>query len=389
MRPIKSIQFSHAASAELSTLFEDFRLMCNDAIRIAIEEKPKSRFRLIKQAYPRLKEYGLHTHYILSACEVAFAAYRNKNRKTRPYVKRAFLKITSQSYRLDHLIMRIPTRPRDYIYLTLKASDYHLSLIDDLTLKRGSATITDRSVSLVFSKKVASIEPLGRIGIDVNERNVTASDSLGSTSVHDTARIVEIKERYRAIRAKIGERTKQDRRIGQKLFAEYGKREKDRTVQALHCISKEIVERAKKENLGIVMENLKGIRNLYRKGNGQGPSFRGRMNSWTFHEVQRQIEYKAAWEGIPVTYVSPRYTSRNCSNCGTSQKFEGRRAVCHSCGKTGDRDVNASKNIMMAAQALAAQPPGGSGEGEPRRQEKAGNPPSGGVEVDPGDEPEN
>src|SRR5271163_172999 len=110
MRPIKSIQFSYAASGELSTLFEDFRLMCNDAIRIAIEEKPKSRFRLIKQAYPRLKEYGLHTHYILSACEVAFAAYRNKNRKTRPYVKRAFLKITSQSYRLDHLIMRIPTK---------------------------------------------------------------------------------------------------------------------------------------------------------------------------------------------------------------------------------------------------------------------------------------
>jgi transposase len=93
-------------------------------------------------------------------------------------------------------------------------------------------------------------------------------------------------------------------------------------------------------------------------------------------------------EGIPVTYVSPRYTSRNCSKCGTSQKFEGRTVVCPSCGKVEDRDVNASKNIMkMAAQVLAAQPPGGGGEGEPRRQETAGNPPSGGVEVDPGDEP--
>ena len=110
--------------------------MCNDAIRIAIKEKPKSRFRLIKQAYQRLKEYGLHTHYILSACEVAFTTYSNKDRKANPYVKRAFLKITSQSYRLDHLILRIPTkRPRDYIYLTLQASDYHLSLIDDPTLR--------------------------------------------------------------------------------------------------------------------------------------------------------------------------------------------------------------------------------------------------------------
>ena len=97
VRPVKSIQFSYSASADLKSLFEDFRLTCNDAIRIAIEEKPKSRFRLIKQAYSRLKEYDLHTHYILSACEVAFAAYRNKDRRSDPYVKRAFLKITSQS----------------------------------------------------------------------------------------------------------------------------------------------------------------------------------------------------------------------------------------------------------------------------------------------------
>ncbi|MDA4113460.1 MAG: hypothetical protein OK474_05380 [Thaumarchaeota archaeon] len=69
--------------------------MCNDAIRIAIDEKPKSRFGLIKKAYPRLKEYGLHTHYTITAREVAFAAYRNKDRKSKPYVTRTFLKVTS------------------------------------------------------------------------------------------------------------------------------------------------------------------------------------------------------------------------------------------------------------------------------------------------------
>ena len=104
------------------------------------------------------------------------------------------------------------------------------------------------------------------IGIDVNERNVTTSDTLGNTSVHDTSKVAEIKERYRAIRAKIGERTRQDRRISQELYAKYGKREKNRTVQVLHCISTKIVECAKKNNLGIVMEKLKGIRRLYRRG---------------------------------------------------------------------------------------------------------------------------
>jgi putative transposase len=373
----------YETSAELATLFEDFRLMCNDALRIALAEKPKSRFRLIELSYPRLKEYGLHTHYILSACEVAFAAYRNKNCRRAPYVRKAFLKIDSQSYSLNHLILRIPTRPRHFVYLTLQGSDYHLSIIDDPALKRGSVTVTDRALAIAFTREAPEIEPLGRLGIDVNERNVIASDTLGNTSVHDTSQVAEFKERYKAIWAKIGERTGKDRRISQRLYRKYGAREKNRTARTIHGISKHIVERAKENRLSIVMENLKGIRKLYRKGNGQGRSFRGRMNSWTFREVQRQVEYKARWEGIPVTYVSPRGTSRKCPDCDSSLvPLEGRRSLCPSCNKTEDRDVIASRNIMMAAPVRAARPPGGSGEGEPRRQENAGNPPSRWVEVD-------
>ncbi len=71
VRSTKAIQFRYIASDELASLFEEFRLMCNDAIRIALKEKRRSRFALIEMTYPRLKEYGLHAHYILSACEVA------------------------------------------------------------------------------------------------------------------------------------------------------------------------------------------------------------------------------------------------------------------------------------------------------------------------------
>ena len=355
--------------------------MCNDAIRIALKEKPKNRFKLIELSYPRLKEYNLHTHYILSACEVAFSVYRNKSRKSDPHVKRAFLKLDNQSYTLNHLIVRIPTRPRHFIYLTLQGSNYHLSFIDDPTLKRGSITLTDRTLSIAVSKEISEIEPLGNVGIDVNERNVTTSDTLGSTKVYDTSQVAEVKERYRAIRAKIGRRTRQDDRISKRLYAKYGRREKNRTVQAIHKISKKIVQGAREKQLGIVMEKLKGIRKLYRKGNRQGAPYRGRMNSWTFHEIQRQVEYKAAWLGVPVTYVNPRGTSSKCPKCDSSLiELEERKLLCPSCKREEDRDVLASKNIMVAVVS-ANRPPKRSREGEPRRQETAGNPPSRWVEV--------
>ncbi len=109
VRSIKAIRFRYSSSNALTSLFEDFRLMCNDAIRIALKEKPRSRFKLIEMAYPRLKEYGLHTHYILSACEVAYSVYRNRNRRSDPYVEKAFLKLDNLTYTLNHLLLRIPT----------------------------------------------------------------------------------------------------------------------------------------------------------------------------------------------------------------------------------------------------------------------------------------
>jgi len=43
------------------------------------------------------------------------------------------------------------------------------------------------------------------------------------------------------------------------------------------------------------MEDIQGIRKMYRKGNGQGTKYRAKMNPWSFYELQRQIEYKARW----------------------------------------------------------------------------------------------
>ena len=343
----KCASFRYTAPNELLSLLENFRLMCNDAVRIAVEAKPRSRFRLIELAYPRLKEYGLHTHYILSACEVAFSACRNGRRKAVPYFRRAFLKLDNQSYRLDHLLLRIPTTPRNYIFLLLQGSDYHLSLVDDLSLKRGSVTISVDNVIIAFSKIVAPFEPMGLMGMDVNERNATISANNGwNKRFEELGEVVEIKETYRVMRGKIAKMKGGDRRIARQLLSKYGRRERNRTMSRLNKITSQIVDYARGHRFGIKMEKLRGIRKLYRRGNGQSKLFRGRMNSWVFGETQRQTDYKSRWDGVPVWYVNPRGTSSYCL-CGSRVvHLADRKMYCPRCDKTWDRDDLASKRIM-------------------------------------------
>jgi putative transposase len=133
------------------------------------------------------------------------------------------------------------------------------------------------------------------------------------------------------------------------------------------------VSYAKKNRLGIKIEKLKGIRKLYRKGNGQGTTFRGRMISWVFGETQRQVDYKARWEGAPDWFVNPRGSSSHCL-CGFRVvPLADRKLYCSRCDKTWDRDDLASKNIMACA-VPQARPSRGSDEGE--RGDDGSNPPS-------------
>ena len=209
--------------------------------------------------------------------------------------------------------------------------------------------------------------------MDINERNATVSATNGWYHKFDElGEVVELKERYREIRADIARETRGDRRIAKTLLERYGARERNRTTSLLHQVTSQIVDYSRNHRLGIKMENLKGIRKLYRKGNGQSRFFRGRMNAWVFGETQRQIDYKAKWVGTPTHYVNPRGTSSYCL-CGSRvESLADRKVYCPKCDIIWDRDDLASKHIMACA-VPQARPSMGSGEGEPRRQEDAGN----------------
>jgi putative transposase len=66
-----------------------------------------------------------------------------------------------------------------------------------------------------------------------------------------------------------------DVRIGRELTAKHGKRRREYTRQIFNCVSKSIVVEAKHSRQAIAFEDIRGIRELYRKGNGQVRGFRG------------------------------------------------------------------------------------------------------------------
>lgn len=292
---VKAARFGYRPTRQVLGLLETFRSMVNDALYIGFEQRPRSRFALIAQAYAYLKErYGLHTHYILSACECAFAMLRNRRWRKLPRVRKLFLKLDNQTYRLDYMLLRIPKRPREFCFIQLEGGEYQLSFLRNPKLKRGSLTMTERHVTIAFTKESEPRESRDAVALDINERSIVLSDGKR----HGLSKIAALRERYAKIRKSIQRRVHRDSRLSKKLLSKYGYAERERVRQALHVITKRIVERAKGSGSAIVLERLTYLRRKHARGNGKSRRLRARLNRWCFREIQRQIEYKARWEGI-------------------------------------------------------------------------------------------
>jgi IS605 OrfB family transposase len=139
--------------------------------------------------------------------------------------------------------------------------------------------------------------------------------------------------------------TKGAKRRLRKLAARQGRYQK----HINHVVSKALVTDAERTGCGLALENLKGIRS---RVTARGGNQRARLGNWGFGQLGSFVEYKAKRAGVPVAFVDPRNTSRECRACGCiDKKNRPNQATfkCIGCGHEAQADINAALNIRQRA----------------------------------------
>jgi len=359
MLALRAVSQKHQASGELLPLLEEFRRMVNVCITVGMEENISSLKTLSSKAYHRLTK-GTPGYYRFSAVSTATGILRNYRKAKRenrvatfPYARKLMLRTYAScgGFKIQDGFLRLSVRPRAFIHI--KLNSYTLQVLSGMTVR--SVTVTPGVLSISYSKEVAQVNPEGYIGVDRNLDNVTIASTDQRATAFDLSKVTRIKSTYRYVTSRF---RRNDSRIRQVVYSKYGLKQRNRVQPLLHDISKRIVSEAKNRRYGIVMERLTNIRRLYRKGNGQSTNYRAKMNSWSYGELQRQIEYKARWEGVRVIYIPARNTSKRCSICGY-KTLEGtqRKLWCPNCGTLLDRDENAARNIAAGGMRFSPDGP--------------------------------
>lgn len=183
-------------------------------------------------------------------------------------------------------------------------------------------------------------DPKGKLGVDLGIVNLaTTSDgvSFSGESV-DNVR-VKIHTLKKALQ-------KKGSRSAKRHLKKLSGRERRFKRTTNHTIAKKIVQVAQDTQRSVVLEDLKGFRATVRKEQ------RERFGKWAFYELGSFIVYKAKLAGVPVEFINPRNTSRECSQCGHTAKANRKSQsefVCKSCGFSIHADLNGAINIASRA----------------------------------------
>ena len=185
--------------------------------------------------------------------------------------------------------------------------------------------------------------PEKHIGVDLN-----TTGHCAVVAIRETGKVLKLGKKAEHIHRKYKNIRKNLQKKGLYEVVKKIKSREKRIIRDLnHKISRCIINLAIKEKGGINLEKLQDIR----KTTKSRKSFKYALNSWSFHQLQKFIEYKALLAGVPVTYIESAYTSKCCSRCGQIGERNDKLFKC-SCGHVEHADVNAAFNIAETSKGI-------------------------------------
>jgi len=372
---VKGVVFRLASDLppEASSLLEEFRLAVNKAIRASLDARVSSRNGISKLLYRTFREEhpSMYAKHLVSSFEVAAGILKNYRKRLRngrpcgmPFVKRLMMKAENQAYKLDRTegIVDLPIRAGCRVKLRLVVSRYHRSYLNDETLSLGSLTVLPDRVIIAFRKEAPRpIAASSVLSLDTNERSLDGifveGGRKGDTSCIQVKaafpEVAIIQQRHHERRRRLQKKKAHDRRLTRVLCGREGAREHHRIDYRLHHVANGVLEFAEDHKSAIVLEDLGNMRMNKNK------ILNRRLSLWPRRKLHQIIEYKAAWKGILVIKVDPRYSSKRCPACGRIPDSRmGTEFACE-CGWRMDRHINASMNLLQTAISKGLEVAGG------------------------------
>jgi len=317
-------------------------------------EKIPSRKKLHVMFYDKLVGLGFRAHHASEiykrAREIVKATKENKGSK--PVLKKLTARIHQLDYKVDFKskTLRVAVLNNRWIELKLKLHK-HLDRYLNSSWSLGEIQVSYRDgkiyVYLVFNKEVKLKELKAIMGIDINFNNITYTIvdldgnliSMGIVLFRGLSRALHLKKLAEKLQKRYS-RSWRFLKWVRRVRARWLRRARNILVNSSHYIAKRIVKIAREYNAVIVLEDLEKLR-----GRTNSAKLSWESHLWCYERIQSYIEYKALVEGIRVTYVNPRDTSKRSPN-GRSLKFINYRFV-ELGGTITTRDVVASWNLAL------------------------------------------
>ena len=335
---------------------------CNYVSDYVFRTHDLKQFSLNKVLYTELREkFLLKSQMAQSVFKTVIARYKTILENESKWIKPSFKKpqydlVWNRDYSLTQNCFSVNTL-KGRVKLPYFA-DGMSKYFDHTIYKFGTAKLVNKHgkyflhIPVTYDIEESNISDICNIvGIDRGINFVVATyDSKHKSGFVSGKTIKQKRAHYSKLRKELQMRQTSSARRRLKVI---GSRENRWMQDVNHCVSKALVENNPKHTL-FVLEDLTGVRNASERFKTKD---RYVSVSWSFHDLEQKLMYKAKQNQSTVIKVDPRYTSQCCPVCGHIEKANRNKKIhlftCKNCGyKSNDDRIGAMNLYRMGISYL-------------------------------------